>query len=210
MCSPVRDWSKYPKTSYVPVAPTLKTCKECGEGFKSTGTRRYCSTACRNLVRERRRMFSCSGCGAPMWASRSKADVPICLECRRAQHGTRRTYRAGCRCAPCRDRAAADQRKYAESYRMRTGESIYKRFRKPDGRSHWITDADRQLVYERDGWICQLCLAPVDPLLPTNDRFAATLDHIECRSWSLVPDDRPENLRLAHRSCNSARRDRVA
>ena len=65
----------------------------------------------------------------------------------------------------------------------------------------------RQGIYERDGWVCQLCSDPVDPDLPTSDVWAATLDHVVPQSWTLVPDHRPENLRLAHRWCNSVRGD---
>jgi 5-methylcytosine-specific restriction endonuclease McrA len=65
----------------------------------------------------------------------------------------------------------------------------------------------RSAIYERDAWTCQLCRSPVDPDLPPSDVWAATLDHIECQSWALVPDHSPENLRLAHRWCNSVRGD---
>lgn len=65
----------------------------------------------------------------------------------------------------------------------------------------------RQSIYERDGWQCQLCGDAVDPDLPSSDPWAATLDHIECQSWVLIPDHSPSNLRLAHRWCNSARGD---
>lgn len=67
----------------------------------------------------------------------------------------------------------------------------------------------RAAIYERDRWICQLCNEPVDPNLPASHRWAATLDHIECQSWVLVPDNSPRNLRLAHRMCNSLRGDRA-
>lgn len=70
-----------------------------------------------------------------------------------------------------------------------------------------ISPRERQAIYERDGWICQLCDAPVDPDLPPSHRWAATLDHIECQSWALIPDHSPANLRLAHRMCNSMRGD---
>ena len=55
----------------------------------------------------------------------------------------------------------------------------------------------------RDRWRCHLCRRKVDPKLPYQHRMAGTRDH-------LVPvadggDDSPANLRLAHRSCNSAR-----
>jgi 5-methylcytosine-specific restriction endonuclease McrA len=70
-----------------------------------------------------------------------------------------------------------------------------------------VTRATRLAVYERDGWICQLCFEPVDPNLPHLDNWAATLDHIVCRAWTDEPDHSPENLRLAHRWCNSVRGD---
>lgn len=65
----------------------------------------------------------------------------------------------------------------------------------------------RLAIYKRDGWVCQLCFGPVQPGLPPSDSWAATLDHIECVSWTLIPDHSPANLRLAHRWCNSVRGD---
>ena len=65
----------------------------------------------------------------------------------------------------------------------------------------------RLAIYARDNWTCQLCSEPVDPDLGPSDPWAATLDHIECQSWALIPDHSPANLRLAHRWCNSVRGD---
>jgi hypothetical protein len=65
----------------------------------------------------------------------------------------------------------------------------------------------RLAIYERDRWICQLCIEPVDPTLPQSDTWGATLDHIECQSWALFADHSAANLRLAHRWCNSVRGD---
>ncbi|MFC7330808.1 MULTISPECIES: HNH endonuclease [Nocardiopsidaceae] len=70
-----------------------------------------------------------------------------------------------------------------------------------------MTRATRLAIYERDGWICQLCSEPVDPDLPYLDNWAASLDHIVCQAWTDEPDHSPENLRLAHRWCNSVRGD---
>ena len=70
-----------------------------------------------------------------------------------------------------------------------------------------ITRTRRLAIYERDGWICQLCFEPVDPALPSSHRMSATLDHIECQSWVLLPDHSDANLRLAHLICNSRRSD---
>lgn len=55
----------------------------------------------------------------------------------------------------------------------------------------------------RDGWLCHLCRKPVDPTRRGNDPLAPTFDH-------LIPivdggTDAPENLRLAHRTCNVKR-----
>ena len=68
----------------------------------------------------------------------------------------------------------------------------------------WISAKRRASLYERDGWICQLCMGPVDSSLPPQDDWAASLDHIKCRSWGSV-DHSSGNLRLAHRWCNSVR-----
>lgn len=68
----------------------------------------------------------------------------------------------------------------------------------------------RQAIYQRDGWVCQLCREDVDPTLGPNDKWAASLDHIECQSRALVPDHSDANLRLAHRMCNSIRGARTA
>lgn len=71
----------------------------------------------------------------------------------------------------------------------------------------WISRSARHAIYERDGWICQLCSEPVDPHLHYLDDWAASLDHIECQAWALIPDHSPRNLRLAHRWCNAVRGD---
>lgn len=71
-----------------------------------------------------------------------------------------------------------------------------------------ITDAERLALYERDGWVCQLCFQPVNRERHYLAPDAPTLDHIECQSWVLIPDHSPSNLRLAHRACNSLRGNR--
>lgn len=57
-----------------------------------------------------------------------------------------------------------------------------------------------QEIFERDGWICQLCHRPVNPATPRTAPGGATIDHI-------VPIYRgglhcPENVQLAHYRCN--------
>lgn len=70
-----------------------------------------------------------------------------------------------------------------------------------------ISPRARLSVYERDGWVCQLCGMPVDGSLHYLDSWAASLDHIIPQSHQIIPDHSPIALRLAHRWCNSARGD---
>ena len=87
--------------------------------------------------------------------------------------------------------------------------SGYSRYRgAATGHGHFLPRAVRLAIYERDGWVCQLCGGPVDAALSPNDRMGATLDHVVPQSVRV--DHSSANLRLAHRACNSARGNRVA
>lgn len=73
--------------------------------------------------------------------------------------------------------------------------------RRKDG--HWIAPGLRAELYERDNHTCLLCFEPVDYSAdPKVGDWAPTLDHIIPRSQG--GSDLPENLRTAHRWCNSA------
>ena len=72
--------------------------------------------------------------------------------------------------------------------------------------TEFVDAATRRAIYERDGWVCQLCEAPVDPGA-TAHAERASLDHIVPQSRGGSHD--PSNLRMAHVGCNARRRDRV-
>ncbi|WP_280295579.1 HNH endonuclease [Nocardia abscessus] len=132
------------------------------------------------------RTIDCALCGEPMKDGGTQTvGQSAHLACRQAvlrtQHGTIHRYLDGCGCNACWQ--------------------AYRRY----GRGVAVSDDVRQRVYVRDNWVCQLCFEPVDPDIPSNDRMGATLDHIVCQSLTLFPDDSEQNLRLAHRSCNSKR-----
>jgi 5-methylcytosine-specific restriction endonuclease McrA len=66
-------------------------------------------------------------------------------------------------------------------------------------------------IFDRDGWICGLCLDPVNPVERHNRRGpnprAASLDH-------RVPLNRGghhvrTNVRCTHQGCNARKRDRL-
>lgn len=161
----------------------------------------------------RRPDLPCASCGRLLW--RGTTSLPegeaTCQECRRAarQHGTVVMYnKGGCRCQDCRDALAAAQRAYSAE-RQRQGRPLKKARSKNRGNRYDLDKAQRQAIYDRDGWTCQLCLEPVDRTAHWNDLRAATLDHIEPQSVALIPNHSPDNLRLAHRICNARRGNRV-
>ena len=154
-----------------------------------------------------------------------------------APHGTLRRYAKGkCRCEPCRlegNRAGRERyaRRKAAGLRGSMGnvenccamcgmdfKDKQKRvycsmdcYRQAQGiapiHGWWIHEGWRYKIYERDGWRCQLCGEPVDMCAPAHANLAPSLDHIVPRAHG--GSDEPDNLRLAHRVCNSARGSRM-
>lgn len=97
-----------------------------------------------------------------------------------------------------RERLAADNRAYYAANR----ESCYRRVNKRRARKlgNGVEDYDRNDIFERDDWICQICGEPVDPQLVWPDMMRKSIDHI-------IPiarggPDTAENVQLAHLRCN--------
>jgi hypothetical protein len=59
------------------------------------------------------------------------------------------------------------------------------------------------VVCERDGWTCWICGDGIERDLPTNHRMAGTADHVIALKDGGSDED--DNLKAAHRSCNSRR-----
>lgn len=180
----------------------------------------------------KKKTSSCSKCRAPMWPDARGALVRICRKCRAAgsescgsQTGWHRHRRIGDQpCEPCRLAWNAYCKQMKSRHRAsvarpgecsKCGKGLQRvtldspmcaecRGMRP-GRHLRITRASRLAIYKRDDWTCQICLDPVDPEVPANSRWGATLDHII--PWSRGGSDDPANLRLAHRWCNSVRGD---
>jgi hypothetical protein len=64
---------------------------------------------------------------------------------------------------------------------------------------------DRLDIFERDGWVCQLCHKGVDPTLEWPDPMARSIDHTI--PVSKGGPDGPGNVRLTHLHCNLSRHD---
>ena len=62
-------------------------------------------------------------------------------------------------------------------------------------------------IFERDGWICQLCGEPIDPTLSQRHPMMAALDHII--PVSKGGDHTRANVQATHFGCNARKRDKV-
>ena len=147
----------------------------------------------------------CATCGKLIWRGSTSrpAGKAQCRDCWRQGCGTVATYKRGCRCDDCKAANAEAVRKYV-AQRKASGNPIPKRDSGPSRRYH-LRKGEREAIYERDGWICQLCDEPVDQTLDPNHAWSATLDHIVPQSVSPELRTDPSNLRLAHRWCNARR-----
>jgi 5-methylcytosine-specific restriction endonuclease McrA len=56
-------------------------------------------------------------------------------------------------------------------------------------------------IFERDGWICQLCNSPIDPTLRYPHRMSASLDHVIPLSHPGSSHTRG-NVQASHLNCN--------
>jgi len=72
-----------------------------------------------------------------------------------------------------------------------------------------ISGVTRGDVYERDGWVCQICWHPVVRDGSPNGDWAPSVDHIVPRASVLMPNNSASGLRLAHRLCNALRQDNI-
>lgn len=189
-----------------------RTCATCGGVLRANDNGANCSR-CKYAKRPR---IPCADCGGPTgWPLTDKRAPAFsrCRACQRARpaitHGKASGYGNGCRCRDCTTAHADNHREYAALVRERDGVSLSEKYGRPEHRSGWISPASRLAIYERDGWVCQLCYEPVDRDV-LNGRLAPSLDHIIPRSHVLIPDDSPSNLRTAHMGCNAQRGNRVA
>lgn len=183
----------------------LTSCSGCSAIIETeTGGkhRRWCSEACRVATHRRRTCCplpdrTCPQCGGRYRPSRGRGYCST--ECRRAAGNERRRMSQQFQCRDCGemfDRAPARGQRPLFCL-----ECLYRR-----RRTTRIGKAIRNMVYERDGGVCQICLGAVEFEEP--GPWSPSLDHIVPKSQQSGDiDNSTENLRLAHRWCNSVRGD---
>ena len=137
-------------------------------------------------------------------------------------HGTFTEYAKGCRCDECKEAKRIAQRKFNDRYKAKHGKawSVDRRNKLratlratgqplPDElqtRVHGKSITQRIALYERDEWTCHLCGMAVNRERGNND-LSPSLDHVNPVSTTGTPDNSNNNLRTAHRICNSLRAD---
>lgn len=199
LCSTHYNWKYYPNRHL-----RRKVCERCGANYETTRTDgRFCSYACRDSSRRDAKLPVHVGPVPP------RCEIPARHPCRRP-----RRRLPGCNWSMF----VAGSCKWCDGYFVAPAADVDRASLYCSKRCLWASCRSRRgrflvaphvrlEIYERDKWTCQLCGDPVDRDLDPSDVWAATLDHIECQSWALIPDHRPRNLRLAHRWCNSVRGD---
>jgi len=172
-----------------------KTCKFCLEGFVTTGA----STEFCSLEHAQRHRNGWTACTAMVVRLKPRVWLGEGLPARNGEP----LVAGQCAHCPAHFVGVPGSRYCSDECSARA--SWKRRFAR---RGEFAISAKvRQAIYERDGWVCQLCEIPVDPEAAVNTLWSATLDHIIPQSHQLVPDHSPSNLRLAHLWCNSARGD---
>ena len=171
------------------------TCEQCGADFFGFGMM-FCSRACHGRSRalvQTTDLVIAPRPPRPTWVGSSVSRGWTFVSGPCAWCGTHFTIAHQTSSRYCSRQCGKSAAK-AERRRLRGGFSISPR--------------DRRAIYERDGWVCQLCGDPIDRDAHYQGDYAPSLDHIECQSWVLIPDHSLRNLRTAHRYCNAVRSNR--
>lgn len=162
-------------------ARRARFCRACGDQLVDR-KRRYCSIECRIAANE---PASARHAGLLATTRELVCARPGC----EAPFSTRKPNRRYCSPA-CRQ--AEDNR------RNRPGRGAGRRFPR-------VRYAARRAIFERDGWRCQPCGAPIDPALEHPHPGSASIDHRD-------PDGphEPANWQAAHLACNVSKGRKVA
>lgn len=208
-----------------PSAKAAKICLACGIEFLGAKNASCCSPKCKGEAIRRKRKESaavarCPYCGKkfkPHYQNkrgfcsggcftRSKmlvADTTaVCLMCGNGFKKPKRGIKVYCS-RRCAERACMKRKRQTEKFRER--ERQYKKYR-----SIVVGAGDSILpeqIFERDGWVCQLCGKPVDRRLKFPHPMSASLDHIT--PISKGGEHVRVNVQCSHFSCNSRKNNKL-
>lgn len=180
----------------------LRTCVVCGTEWWGSSQNKglYCTDACKATA-YRVNPPNPDGPPAMPWSRRTHAKMRL----RAAAQGTRgdRTLRSGW-CARCGApfTGIGPSGVYCSAACHNREKGTLNRARRA-GATVW--PALRRRVFERDGYVCQLCGQPTDTTSAWPHPNAPTLDHFT--SLRRGGDHVEANLVTAHSRCNSHKRD---
>lgn len=194
-------------------------CEQCGKRLnrlqEMTG-RRFCSHECHHLSQRSLKGTTrrCRVCGSAFEPCQKEQQCCSLACCKIAAGETRKqllkeTSEIACeRCGstitsihyngPVRHKYCARCQREVESERSR---------QRRLATSQIVEEIVDYEVFERDGWICQICGESVDLVLRWPDRMSASIDHIIPITKGGIHSN--ENVQLAHLSCNSRKGKRV-
>lgn len=182
-----------------------RACDHCSAAFSPSRPRmRFCSAGCRHAAHAAARLvvrdlMPCAHC--QVWASMTQKQIYCSKNCSALDQNRMRLV--GQQVFACGHCGADFARPAARGQRPKWCPACRSKKRQIN-----VPKRVRRAVYERDGWICQICYEPVDRDAAPRTDWSPTVDHIVPRSVAV--DDSPENLRLAHHWCNSVRADERA
>lgn len=222
------------RDSFVPAPLVVGRCEVCAVEFLGRSGKRYCSqNCCTNASKAKSRAAgvkpykldqkNCQLCGSRYLGKResaycSKRCVVIVNNRKRAKGTELVLYTGPRKPAPpvpvtvirggwwCAGNCVECGQPFVSSATVKTcsdpcRESFYKRKRAHMPLRHSV----RKAVYARDGMVCQICFEPTDPTASPISDWYPSLDHIIPRSKG--GGHTVDNLRVAHRWCNSVRSD---
>lgn len=170
------------------LAATVSTCIECGESFtpEVSARKSLCSPECERR-RARRKMDSVSATCSESECDRNVRAKGLC------NMHYKRVLRAEGR---MNDKNWTPRKRSAWEARnaLIRGAEESSPFNRAD-------------IFERDGWVCGICLDAVDRELAYPHPMSASLDHVT--PVSLGGSHSPENVQCSHLTCNVRKGNRV-
>lgn len=192
-----------------PIEPVLaRRCAYCGTRFtpRRARTARFCGSRCAGDWRRhggpKQPFATCRECGDVFVLDR--ADRELCSStCR-----NRRQKKARGRAAINAEQRARRARTPTRRVWTDAARDAYHRRRARRRAASTGRPVLRTEIAERDGWVCHLCELEVDPSLAWPHPRSTSLDHVVPLAAGGIHD--PENVRLAHLACNTAKGARCA
>ena len=164
--------------------PVLVACSWCSRDFeRGRVDNAFCSTRCYNKHLDLNNPKRCSDDGC----ERGVRAKGLC-----AMHWRRKARADGREANP-----AWDEGRKANYHKRRAQK-----------RGTQVEDLRPIDIYERDIWLCGLCVTPVDPDCAWPDPMSPSLDHI--LPLSKGGTHTYENVQLAHLTCNVSKGNRIA